>query len=117
MSPDQQQVMQASGRHIEAGLSAQPLRWFITGSAGVGKSFVISMLRESIFRARALPFNISTKPVVLTAPTGVWVVTQADSACQSWIESDICNVKSTALCRHVSVLRVSRTLVLKRQCF
>ena len=26
MSPDQQQVMQASGRPIEAGLSAQPLR-------------------------------------------------------------------------------------------
>lgn len=51
MSPDQVQILQALGRHIEAGFEAEPLRQFITGVAGVNKSFVIDMLRETLFRA------------------------------------------------------------------
>jgi dephospho-CoA kinase len=45
-----------------------PLRMFITGGAGVGKSFIISILWE--FLARAHQGQVA-RPVVLGAPTGV----------------------------------------------
>ena len=78
MSEDQKHVMEALGSHIQteqhliqtkapqAALLAQQWRWFITGGAGAGKSFVIKMLREAIHRA--YPSNISANPVMLTAP-------------------------------------------------
>jgi hypothetical protein len=59
--------------HIRASLAAaggegapEPLRWFLTGGAGVGKSFVINLLRELILRA----YPQGQDPVLLAAPTG-----------------------------------------------
>jgi hypothetical protein len=45
-----------------------PLRMFLTGGAGVGKSFIITILREFLVRAHR---GVLTKPVMLMAPTGV----------------------------------------------
>ena len=35
MTEDQRQVLTALGQHVEAGQTADPLRWFITGGAGL----------------------------------------------------------------------------------
>eukprot|EP00884_Botryococcus_braunii_P002205 jgi/Botrbrau1/11986/Bobra.0115s0022.1 len=43
-----------------------PLRWFVTGGAGTGKSYVINLLRELIIRSYA-----ANDAVLLAAPTGV----------------------------------------------
>lgn len=47
MSTDQREVLRALHQHVDGSRSGQqlePLRWFITGAAGVGKSFVISLI-------------------------------------------------------------------------
>lgn len=68
MSADQRQVLHSLHQHIAAGSLAAPLRWFITGGAGVGKSFVIDMIKETILRP--VPASVTRTPVQLTAPTG-----------------------------------------------
>lgn len=46
-----------------------PLHLFVTGGAGVGKSFLIEMLRETV--TRLYPDQPTEPPILLCAPTGV----------------------------------------------
>ena len=72
MSSDQlqRQVLQALQQHVDGSRSGQqlePLRWFITGGAGVGKSFVISLIKELLLCTDG---SLEKNPVLLTSPTG-----------------------------------------------
>ena len=78
---DERQVLTALGQHIQAGQDADPLRWFITGGAGVGKSFVINMIKETLMRM--FPADITRDPVGLTAPTGMMPCDSHSNSCLS----------------------------------
>ncbi|KAI8519366.1 hypothetical protein Bbelb_026230 [Branchiostoma belcheri] len=76
MSLDQQQVfntikdhfLQLKRHQTDPNIpKPQPLRLFVTGGAGCGKSFLIKILNEYLIRISTCP----TSPVILTAPTGV----------------------------------------------
>ena len=71
MSADERQVLDTLKEHVAAHQPGQPtpepLRWFITGGAGVGKSFVISLIKEFLLRTDG---SLARNPVRLTAPTG-----------------------------------------------
>ncbi|KAI8522135.1 hypothetical protein Bbelb_018890 [Branchiostoma belcheri] len=76
MSHDQQQVFNTVKQHFlllnrhqadQASPKPQPLRLFVTGGAGCGKSFLIKVLNEYLIRTS----NCPTSSVMLTAPTGV----------------------------------------------
>ena len=76
MSHDQQQVFNTVKDHFlhlnrhqadQTIPKPQPLRLFVTGGAGCGKSFLIKLLNEYLIRIS----NCPTSPVILTAPTGV----------------------------------------------
>ncbi|XP_035665599.1 uncharacterized protein LOC118408848, partial [Branchiostoma floridae] len=76
MSHDQQHVFNTIKAHFvelqrqapnESNFKPQPLRLFVTGGAGCGKSFLIKVINEYLIRIS----NHPTTPVVLTAPTGV----------------------------------------------
>eukprot|EP00884_Botryococcus_braunii_P013944 jgi/Botrbrau1/22550/Bobra.114_2s0073.1 len=63
-----QDHLRCSQQHASTGTPAPPpLHWFITGGAGVGKSFVMNLVRELIIRACGADVNA----VKMTAPTGV----------------------------------------------
>eukprot|EP00884_Botryococcus_braunii_P001086 jgi/Botrbrau1/10979/Bobra.0234s0004.1 len=63
-----QDHLRCSQQHASSGTPAPPpLHWFITGGAGVGKSFVMNLVRELIIRACGADVNA----VKMTAPTGV----------------------------------------------
>lgn len=81
MTKHQRQVLTALGQHVQAGQDADPLRWFITGGAGVGKSFVISMITETLMRL--FPADITRDPVRLTASTGMLPCDSHSNSCLS----------------------------------
>jgi AAA domain len=62
-----QDHLRCSQQNAASGTPASPpLHWFITGGAGVGKSFVMNLVRELIIRACGADVNA----VKMTAPTG-----------------------------------------------
>jgi nucleoside-triphosphatase THEP1 len=75
LSQEQCVVFNEVQQHIRASqnpdISARPkpLHLFVTGGAGVGKSFLIQALHELIIRGH---MGVVRKPVKLTAPTGVF---------------------------------------------
>ena len=74
LSNEQRAIFREVQDHIRSSQSTDvsarppPLRLFITGGAGVGKSFLIEALHELIIRGH---MGVARKPVKLTAPTGV----------------------------------------------
>jgi len=58
MTENQRQVLTALGQHVQARQEAGPLKWFITGGAGVGKSFVIIMIKKT--RMHMFPADITS---------------------------------------------------------
>lgn len=72
MSTDQRAVVVEVRLHMVAtqrpNSVTPPLRLFVTGGAGTGKSFLIHILYDLIIRGHR---GLLTKPVILTAPTGV----------------------------------------------
>lgn len=73
LSDDQRAAFEDVRQHIRTvqhamGASVPPLYLFISGGAGVGKSFVINLLYDLIMRSHQ---GLTSRPVVLAAPTGV----------------------------------------------
>jgi hypothetical protein len=80
MNPQQRAILNDLISHVEQSRAARasnvsaalpmpvPLRWFVTGGAGTGKSYVIDVLHEYLVRAHP---GTQACPVVLAAPTGV----------------------------------------------
>ena len=64
-------VQESSGVALRSGQPVQPYRVFLSGPGGVGKSHVISLIRNDIFRFLRLSGQVQPEDVVLTAPTGV----------------------------------------------
>lgn len=71
LSPDQKQVFDivkdTFKKRVTDSVNTHPLRIFITGGAGSGKSFIITLLREYLNRLHATEHDC----VLLVAPTGV----------------------------------------------
>ena len=73
MSTDQRRAFEDVRQHVHRvqhamGEEVPPLHLFISGGAGVGKSFVINLLFDLLMRSHR---GLTTRPVVLAAPTGV----------------------------------------------
>lgn len=74
LSAEQRAIFREVQEHIRTSQNANvtrrppPLHLFVTGGAGVGKSFLIEALHELIIRGH---MGVARKPVKLTAPTGV----------------------------------------------
>lgn len=70
MSAEQAEVLRLLQQYVKATFDNQhpgALHWFLTGGAGVGKSYVVHLVREFLIRAHV---NVVDKPVMLAAQTG-----------------------------------------------
>jgi hypothetical protein len=66
LTDDQRCVFQYVKTNLKQ--STRDIRLFITGGAGVGKSFLLSVLADYI--SLTTPIKAGSKPVIVTAPTG-----------------------------------------------